>query len=361
MSCLVSKIFCLTSYDGIEDTFQNFANHSLADVVSDFNLATLMDDDFIAGFCTKGDVTVLPLEASTAFDFSVEKSTLTFKMSPTVYAGFGLPCSKIKEKPRRLHYRFRLDLRTPKFRRNSRLHQRLRGFLKANLDPIDSIRVPPDVLKPRPCFVFWSPRVEPTPHPESRSTPLPQSLAAHLTKNKYFKLRPILTVEHWSEPVHLPNLFDSAFDGQPGSDVNPASARLAYTILSGLATGIVPPLSQSDAVQPNPCVSEPRLAPLFSLNIREATSLGTPFQNPALIQLTGLFAPGQVDELERTIRQIIRQRSSSGGFLFFATQPFSLGQPSNPCSSDDYKVVARLFISDPAQKSPFVTLNFKVE
>ncbi|TGZ69568.1 hypothetical protein CRM22_003674 [Opisthorchis felineus] len=282
-------------------------------------------------------------------------------MSPTVYAGFGLPCSKIKEKPRRLHYRFRLDLRTPKFRRNSRLHQRLRGFLKANLDPIDSIRVPPDVLKPRPCFVFWSPRVEPTPHPESRSTPLPQSLAAHLTKNKYFKLRPILTVEHWSEPVHLPNLFDSAFDGQPGSDVNPASARLAYTILSGLATGIVPPLSQSDAVQPNPCVSEPRLAPLFSLNIREATSLGTPFQNPALIQLTGLFAPGQVDELERTIRQIIRQRSSSGGFLFFATQPFSLGQPSNPCSSDDYKVVARLFISDPAQKSPFVTLNFKVE
>ncbi|GAA52345.1 hypothetical protein CLF_107888 [Clonorchis sinensis] len=319
-----------------------------------------MDDDFIAGFCTKGDVTILPLEASTAFDFSVEKSTLTFKMSPTVYAGFGLACSKIKEKPRRLHYRFRLDLRTPKFRRNSRLHQRLRSFLKASLDPIDSIRVPPGVLKSRPCLVCWSPRVEPTPHPESRSTPLPQSLAAHLTKNKYFKLRPLLTVEHWSEPVHLPNLFDSPFDGQPGSGVNPASARLAYTILSGLATGIVPPPSQSVAVQPNPCVCERRLAPLFSLNIREAT-LGTPFQNPVLIQLTGLFVPDQVDELEGTICQIIRQRSGSGGFLFFATQPFSLGQPCNPLSSDDYKIVARLFISDPAQKSPFVTINFKME
>ncbi|KER25248.1 hypothetical protein T265_14253 [Opisthorchis viverrini] len=329
MSRLISKVFCLTSYDGIEDTFQNFADHSLADIVSDFHLTTLMDDDFIAGFCTKGDVTILPLEASTAFDFSVEKW-------------------------------FRLDLRTPKFRRNSRLHQRLKGFLKASLDPIDSIRVPPDVLKPRPCLVCWSPRVEPTPHSESRSTPLPQSLAAHLTKNKYFKLRPTLTVERWSEPVHLPNLFDSPFDDQPGSDVNPDSARLAYTILSGLATGIVPPPSQSVAVQPNPCVCEPRLAPLFSLNIREATSLGTPYQNPVLIQLTGLFMPGQVDELEGTIRQIIKQRSNSRGFLFFATQPFSLGRSCNPCSADEYNVVARLFISDPAQKSPFVTINFKM-
>ncbi|CAI2736890.1 unnamed protein product [Dicrocoelium dendriticum] len=105
MTSVISKIFCLSNCDGIEAAIQQYTRNHTCDVVPDFELRRLVDDDFIAGFCMRGEVTVIPLQFSHDLHFTVKNSVLSIYMSPTVYAGFGMPCEKIKEKPRMIYYR----------------------------------------------------------------------------------------------------------------------------------------------------------------------------------------------------------------------------------------------------------------
>ncbi|KAF6779250.1 hypothetical protein AHF37_01293 [Paragonimus kellicotti] len=102
---LISKVFCLTNSDDVRDAIQMFSKSLTCDVIPNLKPDMLMEDEFVAGFCTKGEVTIIPLLPSPDFDFSMDKSILTFRMSPTVYSGFGLACTKVKEKFKKFHYR----------------------------------------------------------------------------------------------------------------------------------------------------------------------------------------------------------------------------------------------------------------
>nr|VZI06436.1 unnamed protein product [Spirometra erinaceieuropaei] len=53
-------------------------------------LSFLVDDDFIAGFCHRGVVDIIPLAHHNDLEVFVRKNMLTINMSASVYSAFGL-------------------------------------------------------------------------------------------------------------------------------------------------------------------------------------------------------------------------------------------------------------------------------
>lgn len=388
MASIVSKIFCLSNCGDVESVIQQYTRDHTCDVVPDFELRHLVDDDFIAGFCMRGEVTIIPLWFSYDLHFTVEKSVLTIFMSPTVYAGFGLPCVKVKEKPRTIYYRFRQDLRSPTFRRNSSVHQRLRRFFSSPSHPVESLRVPLHVLAPRPCLVHWNPALR-TVHDSLQNTaPLGESLSRFLSPDTYCKVQTLTEILRFTSPVSLPFFFETPPDTcVPPSDSGPstdcidmrsridfAKARSAYHILSCLSTGIWPVSGDADdddddkSLSMNPCLVERGLAPSMTMEFRELEPVSWPIGNAARVHITGLFLPDHVSELETAVRRTIEtHESDKRSFAFFATRPWPL-EPSGSYPTPLISVkessgpVAKLFLKLPKEEKSedaFIALNFR--
>ncbi|CAH8640419.1 unnamed protein product [Heterobilharzia americana] len=159
MVCLLENVIIVTENDNIKHNLASVSKHfSVSHFILQLDPAKLMDEQFIAGFCRRGFVTVLPLKPLPDFRLSIEKSILTLDMSPIVYSGFGLSAKKIKRSHKQFFYRFQAALNTSNFQRNGPLHLRLRSFFKAFTNPAElGTRVPRRLADLGPFFVDWLP------------------------------------------------------------------------------------------------------------------------------------------------------------------------------------------------------------
>ncbi|VDP85511.1 unnamed protein product [Echinostoma caproni] len=215
---LISKIFAVTNHLPIVDQLQEYATNQTVAVIPNLSLDRLVDDDFIAAFCMKGNVTVLPLIHCPEFMFSVQEC-------------------------------YRTNLRQPKFMRNGPLHRRLRQFLSSCSRSLGAKHVT--------CFVNWTP--DPVGsgvalNSSSISSLNPLSLARYLSSDNYHVIKSM--VEVTQRTLHLPELFIQSSSSAPcKTEENTLSsvvfdadrARGAFQLLALAVTGLGhPPVQAPD-------------------------------------------------------------------------------------------------------------------
>nr|CAX73520.1 hypothetical protein [Schistosoma japonicum] len=109
MAYLLENVIFVTKNEDMKEnlvsTFKQFKN---SNIITQVDPAKFMDEQFIAGFCRRGVVTVLPLKPLPEFHLSIEKSVLTLDMSPVIYSGFGLSAKRMKQGKKQFFYRLSL-------------------------------------------------------------------------------------------------------------------------------------------------------------------------------------------------------------------------------------------------------------
>ncbi|KAA3682022.1 uncharacterized protein DEA37_0001630 [Paragonimus westermani] len=291
-------------------------------------------------------------------------TVLTFRMSPTVYSGFGLACTKVKEKFKKFHYHFSKNLRSPKFKRNSCLHRRLRDFLRSSSLSSESLRVPRGTLRPRPCFVQWVPSFAQC----IEKLPTPDSLARYLGDGTRCKLKSSLSITQWSNPLRLPDLFVQSQTGHPTAaneqelrqSVDLNKVRAVFNILSCLITGIACSPERDENANYNPCMTEMHLAPSLALDWLAAVPPTWSFHNPICVRLDGLFTVEQATRLENTVRDLVEHSQMERCFAFWVKRPLLLDSATGTSCPESSSNV-RLFLTNRQTAHPFTVLNLSVD
>nr|CAH8868650.1 unnamed protein product [Trichobilharzia regenti] len=294
---------------------------SVSNLVLQLDPAKLVEEEFIAAFCHRGGVTVLPLKPLPDFTLSIEKSILTLDMSPIVYSGFGLSAKKVKRTSKQFYYRFQVALDSANFQLNGPLHSRLRSFFKAFTSLVESgTRIPRRITDLGPFFVDWLPDTQ-----RDWKGDLPKSdcIAAYLNKCEHVAIRPQCEVfDYTGSPILLPDfiLWEKLLMKQeetnrcqeaekPSSFLNPVNIQLGLTILSYLATGISSSKSTGADCQPNdnPCLTNASLSPIYSQILGEIPSESSVYElkQPRIICLTGLFPDHYYRQLEDQIKSML--------------------------------------------------------
>ncbi|KAF5404062.1 hypothetical protein PHET_02476, partial [Paragonimus heterotremus] len=259
---------------------------------------------------------------------------------------------------------FSQNLRSPKFKRNSCLHQRLRNFLRSNSLFSESLRVPLGSLQPRPCFVQWVPSFPSC----TEKLPAPDSLARYLSDETRCKLKACLSITHWSNPLCLPDLFVQSQTGHSTTadeqdfrqSVDLNKARAVFNILSCLVTGIASSSERDENAEYNPCMTEMRLAPSIALDWLATVPSTWSFHNPVCIRLNGLFTVEQVDRLETTVRDLVEHSQMERCFAFWIKRPLLLDSVTGtPCPESSANM--RLFLTNRRTEHPFIVLNLSVD
>ncbi|VUZ42872.1 unnamed protein product [Hymenolepis diminuta] len=298
-----SKIFIVLSpqleeaklCDGITDLqLQNY-------LIPYLPLHLLVDDDFIAGFCHRGVVDIIPLAHHNDLEVFVRKNMLTINMSASVYSAFGLAGVKFMCNNRKM-YHFNIHLGWPTFKRNDNAHMRLRNFF--NSDEVTSRR------PPGPCVVRWAvnknidwTRAENGGLPES---PHPFSLARFLSPDFRIAI-PTVEVCNLEAGAEVPRFVEVNLesDHPSGTSVDQEAARAAHTTLQQMALGVYP---ASDSYMP-PMNSRRGFSPEDVICLRGAT----------ILTISGIFTVEQCQKLEELLTDVVRTSPSENSVAFFAS------------------------------------------
>ncbi|EUB62353.1 hypothetical protein EGR_02806 [Echinococcus granulosus] len=284
--------------DGITELqLQNYLVPSLP-------LSCLVDDDFIAGFCHRGIVDIIPLAHHNDLEVFVRKNMLTINMSASVYSAFGLAGVKFMCNNRKM-YHFNIHLGWPTFKRNDNAHMRLRNFF--NSEEVTSRR------PPGPCVVRWAvnknidwTRVENGGLPEA---PHPYSLARFLAPDFRIAI-PTVEVCNLEAGAEVPRFIEanSSVDHPSGSSVDHESARIAHSTLQQMAAGVYP--ANDSYLSPLSSRRVSAFAPGEAICLRGAT----------ILTISGIFTLEQCQKLEDLLTEVVRTSPSENSVAFFASR-----------------------------------------
>ncbi|CAH8868911.1 unnamed protein product [Trichobilharzia szidati] len=344
MVTLLENIIIVAERDDTKDNLVSMVRQaSVSNLVLQLDPAKLMEEEFLAAFCHRGSVTVLPLKPLPDFNLSIEKSILTLDMSPIVYSGFGLSAKKVKRNSKQYYYRFQVALNSTNFQPNGPLHSRLRSFFKAFTSPVESgTRIPQRITDLGPFFVDWLPD---THRVWTGELPKSGSIAAYLNKCEHVAIRPQCEVfDYTGSPIRLPDfvLWEKVPVKQeetnrcqevekPSSYLNTVNIQLGLTILSYLATGISSSNSAAADCQPNdnPCLTNASLSPIYSQALGEIPSESSVYElkQPRIICLTGLFPDYYYSQLEDQIKSMLMNNLHVNELVYMCKCPMKSADP----------------------------------
>ncbi|CAL8084756.1 unnamed protein product [Calicophoron daubneyi] len=332
------KIVCISTAQDLRCDLEGILKDALVSpefyIIPSLKPSQLVEDKFIVGFCCRGSVSVYPLTTTLEFNFAVEDSVLTLMMSPIVYSGFGISCSKVKTGPKQCYYQFRTNLRNPNFRRNGHLHQQLRRFLGAYSGPLDSFRTPREAMCSRSCAVYWTPQSSDMSPFSGDSLPVPASLALFLSPQGYYSVRPTIKTVHHASPVRLPILRpdDSEDASSTVPAIDAASARLAFAILSRYATEGYDTDPESDSA----CsyLTDSCLSPMLSTAMLSMGSSYWSTSTLTVFHVSGLFTREQVSNLRESIRKSMEHSSDLRSVVLVGTRALHQKSPLFKLSVD---------------------------
>ncbi|CAI2734132.1 unnamed protein product [Schistosoma spindalis] len=308
-------------------------------IIMQLDPAKLMEEQFIAGFCRRGVVTVLPIKTLPEFDLSIQKSILTLDMSPVVYSGFGLSAKKVKQEKKKFFYRFQVDLKSSQFQRNGPVHTRLRSFFKAFTNPLElGTRIPRCLGNLGPFFVDWLPDSSVT---QINEFPKSESIASYLNDKEHLVIRPQCEVFNYSgSPILIPELISwnklplkqeekscTFTETEKTSDfLNIVNIRLGLTVLSYLAAGISFPDSAISNRVPsdNPCLTNASLSPIYTQTIDEILLPVYKLEKLNIIYLSGLFPDCCYDELEDKIKSMLAESQRGNELVYMRRCPLKV-------------------------------------
>ncbi|CAH8611019.1 unnamed protein product [Heterobilharzia americana] len=378
MVCLLENVIIVTENDNIKHNLASVSKHfSVSHFILQLDPAKLMDEQFIAGFCRRGFVTVLPLKPLPDFRLSIEKSILTLDMSPIVYSGFGLSAKKIKRSHKQFFYRFQAALNTSNFQRNGPLHLRLRSFFKAFTNPAElGTRVPRRLADLGPFFVDWL--------PDSSNTlvgefPNAGSIVSYLNNEEHIVVRPHCEILDYNGPcVLLPDFVSwekvpfkqeessttSIKRENPPDFLNFANIQLGLTVLSYLATGISFPHTAASTCVPsdNPCLTNCSLSPIYSQTISEIISPVYELKQLKIVHLSGLFPDYYCDELEDQIKSVLIEDQCENELVYLCKCPLktsdSLQSFKQPAGNSGTLFVTGIQRLSDSQSPPVILVRF---
>ncbi|CAH8565747.1 unnamed protein product [Schistosoma turkestanicum] len=319
-----------------------------------------MEDQFIAGFCRRGAVTVLPLKPLPEFDISIQKSILTLDMSPVVYSGFGLSAKKIKQEKKRFFYRFQVDLNSSQFQRNGPLHTRLRSFFKAFTNPLEvGTRIPRRLENLGPFFVEWLPDSSVT---QINEFPKNESITSYLSAKEHVVIRPQCEVfDYTGPPILMPELIfwdklpvkqemktNTCTEIDKTSELlNIVNIRLGLTVLSYLAAGISFPNSTISNCAPsdNPCLTNTSLSPIYAQTINEILLPVYKLEKLKVIYLSGLFLDYCYNELENKIKSMLTESECENELVYMCRCPLNATIDSMQLSEQSADHLETLFLT----------------
>nr|AAW27819.1 SJCHGC04593 protein [Schistosoma japonicum] len=330
MAYLLENVIFVTKNEDVKEnlvsTFKQFKN---SNIITQVDPAKFMDEQFIAGFCRRGVVTVLPLKPLPEFHLSIEKSVLTLDMSPVIYSGFGLSAKRMKQGKKQFFYRFQVDLNSPKFQRNGPLHKRLQSFFRAFTNPSElGTRIPHCLANLGPFFVDWLPDSSVT---QINKFPKIESIASYLNNEEHIVIQPQYEVFDYSgPPIQIPELisWDKFLDKQKQNTctkieetsdfLNIVNIRLGLTVLSYLAAGISFPHSSVSNCEPsdNPCLSNSTLSPIYTQTLNEILSPVYKLEKLKIIYLSGLFLDCCYYELEDKIKFMLTESQCEDELIY---------------------------------------------
>ncbi|BHF76378.1 hypothetical protein SprV_0501947600 [Sparganum proliferum] len=267
-------------------------------------LSFLVDDDFIAGFCHRGVVDIIPLAHHNDLEVFVRKNMLTINMSASVYSAFGLAGVKFMCNNRKM-YHFNIHLGWPTFKRNDNAHMRLRNFFTS--EEVTSRR------PPGPCVVRWAvnknidwTRAE---NGGLAEAPHPYSLARFLASDFRIAI-PTVEVCNLEAGAEVPRFIEAnaAVDHPSGSSVDHESARIAHSTLQQIAAGVYP--ANDSYFSPMTSRRMSAFAPGEAICLRGAT----------ILTISGIFTVEQCQKLEELLTEVVRTSPSENSVAFFASR-----------------------------------------
>ncbi|TPP62232.1 hypothetical protein FGIG_00687 [Fasciola gigantica] len=370
---LISKLFCVTNSSSLVDRLQGTISKQKATIIPNLQLDKLVDDDFIAAFCMKGKVTVIPIFDRPEFTFVVQDSILTLSMSPAVYAGFGLAARKVKTGMRRFYYHYRVNLRCPKFLRNGSLHLRLRQFLSTSSGLLSNGR---DFVNSNSCFVDWVPDA-PVSLVNGTHSPSPVSLACNLSSDNYLIVEPTISLVQRS--LYLPEPFAASlvpgsetssstgfYERSSSTDFDADRARGMFHLLSLAATGLghPPPETIDDMAEcgDNPCLSNVRLSPMLSVQLLDAGPRVWHSPETMILTIQGIFTADQLETMHSEVQNTLKRVPTGRNFAFLSKAflrdqfPTDLIAPMHPQVRNN--PIASLFLWEPERTDELTTVHF---
>ncbi|CAH8659389.1 unnamed protein product [Schistosoma rodhaini] len=376
---LLENVIFITEHESaaknVITVVEQFKNSS---IIIQLDPAKLMEEQFIAGFCRRGAVTVLPIKPLPEFDLSIRKSILTLDMSPVVYSGFGLSAKKVKQEKIQFFYRFQVDLKSSRFQRNGPLHTRLRSFFKAFTNPLElGTRIPQRLGNLGPFFVDWLPDSSVI---QINESPKSESIASYLNDNKHIVIRPQCEVFNYTgSPILIPELISwdklplkqeekssTCTETDETSDfLNIVNIRLGLTVLSHLAAGISFPDSAVSNCVPsyNPCITNASLSPIYAQTVDEIILPVYKLEKLKIIYLSGLFLDCCYDELEDKIKSMLVESQCGNELVYMCRCPLKVTTDSVQSLKQSVDHLGTLFltgrksISD-SQGPPLIKIRF---
>ncbi|CAH8640399.1 unnamed protein product [Schistosoma margrebowiei] len=376
---LLENIIFITEHEGVTKSLVTFVEQfKNSSIIIQLDPVKLMEEQFIAGFCRRGAVTVLPIKPLPEFGLSIQKSILTLDMSPVVYSGFGLSAKKVKQEKKKVFYRFQVDLKSSQFQRNGPVHTRLRSFFKAFTNPLElGTRIPRCLGNLGPFFVDWLPDSSVT---QINEFPKSESIASYLNDKEHLVIRPQCEVFNYiGSPILIPELI--SWDKLPlkqeensctcteidkTSDfLNIVNIRLGLTVLSYLAAGISFPDSAISNRVPsdNPCLTNASLSPIYAQTIDEILLPVYKLEKLNIIYLSGLFPDCCYDELEDKIKSMLAESQRGDELVYMCRCPLKVTTDSVQSLKQSVDHLGTLFLTgrkhvSDSQGLPLIKIRF---
>ncbi|CAH8612190.1 unnamed protein product [Schistosoma mattheei] len=376
---LLENIIFITEHEGVTKSLVTFVEQfKNSSIIIQLDPVKLMEEQFIAGFCRRGAVTVLPIKPLPEFGLSIQKSILTLDMSPVVYSGFGLSAKKVKQEKKKVSYRFQVDLKSSQFQRNGPVHTRLRSFFKAFTNPLElGTRIPRCLGNLGPFFVDWLPDSSVT---QINEFPKSESIASYLNDKEHLVIRPQCEVFNYiGSPILIPELISwnklplkqeenscTCTEIDKTSDfLNIVNIRLGLTVLSYLAAGISFPDSAISNGVPsdNPCLSNASLSPIYAQTIDEILLPVYKLEKLNIICLSGLFPDCCYDELEDKIKSMLAESQRGNELVYMCKCPLKVTTDSVQSLKQSVNNLGTLFLTgrkpvSDSQGLPLIKIRF---